>query len=86
MAAWRGRRNGAVGAMSPGHPLGQDGGADVNLRIKCRRFRRDETAATALEYCLIAALIGLAIIAGASAFGTSINAGYSDIAGSIPSN
>jgi pilus assembly protein Flp/PilA len=58
----------------------------VNLGISYRRLRRDETGATALEYCLIAALIGLAIIAGATAFGTSINAGYSDIAGSIPAS
>ena len=61
-------------------------GADVNLRVGYRRFRRDETAATAFEYCLIAALVGLAIIAGATLLGTSVNAGYSDIAGSIPSS
>jgi pilus assembly protein Flp/PilA len=62
-------------------------GVDVKkLLCRCRRFGRDESAATAFEYCLIATLIGLAIIAGATILGTTINAGYSDIAGSIPAS
>ncbi|NBN64664.1 Flp family type IVb pilin [Microvirga tunisiensis] len=36
------------------------------------RFAKDESGATAIEYGLIAALIGLAIIAGATALGTEI--------------
>jgi pilus assembly protein Flp/PilA len=56
------------------------------VRRLLRRFGRDTAAATALEYCLIATLIGVAIIVGATALGTSLNSHYSDIAGRIPSN
>ncbi len=38
------------------------------------RFMKDESGATAIEYGLIAALIAVAIIAGATALGSSINA------------
>lgn len=37
------------------------------------RFAKDESGATAIEYGLIAALIGLAIVIGAGALGNSIN-------------
>ena len=37
------------------------------------RFLKDESGATAIEYGLIAALIAVAIIAGASALGTELN-------------
>lgn len=37
------------------------------------RFSRDESGATALEYGLIAGLISLAIVTGATAAGTSVN-------------
>ncbi|MCR9124026.1 MAG: Flp family type IVb pilin [Phyllobacteriaceae bacterium] len=36
------------------------------------RFLKDESGATAIEYGLIAALIAVAIIAGASAIGTEL--------------
>ncbi|NKW09755.1 Flp family type IVb pilin [Ochrobactrum tritici] len=36
------------------------------------RFRKDESGATAIEYGLIAALISVAIIAGASTLGSDI--------------
>lgn len=38
-----------------------------------RKFRRDEEGATAIEYALIAGLIGVAIIVGAQTLGTNIN-------------
>jgi len=38
-----------------------------------RPFLRDRTGATAVEYGLIAALLGLAIIAGATLIGQSVN-------------
>jgi pilus assembly protein Flp/PilA len=44
------------------------------------RFHKDESGATAIEYGLIAALIALAIIAGATALGTQLNAKFSAIA------
>jgi pilus assembly protein Flp/PilA len=37
-----------------------------------RRFMKDETGATAIEYGLIASLIALAIVAGVSAFADSL--------------
>ncbi|YBV95782.1 Flp family type IVb pilin [Phyllobacteriaceae bacterium JZ32] len=43
------------------------------------RFNRDESGATAIEYGLIAALISVAIIGGASALGTSINTKFTSI-------
>ncbi|MBA8901067.1 Flp family type IVb pilin [Phyllobacterium sp. P30BS-XVII] len=37
------------------------------------RFLKDESGATAIEYGLIAALISVGIIAGATSLGTSLN-------------
>jgi pilus assembly protein Flp/PilA len=44
------------------------------------KFLKDESGATAIEYGLIAALIAMAIIVGATALGTSINDKFSKIA------
>ncbi|MGD9536195.1 MAG: Flp family type IVb pilin [Alphaproteobacteria bacterium] len=38
-----------------------------------RNFRRDEEGVTAIEYGLIAALVGVAIIGGATLLGDSLN-------------
>jgi pilus assembly protein Flp/PilA len=43
------------------------------------RFARNESGATAVEYGLIAALIGVVIIAGAGALGTALNDKFSAI-------
>ena len=43
------------------------------------RFAKDESGATAIEYGLIAALLALAITAGASTLGTSLNTQFSNI-------
>ena len=47
------------------------------------RFIKDESGATAIEYGLIAALIAVALIAGATALGTDINSKFSNIASTI---
>ena len=47
------------------------------------RFLKDKNGATAIEYGLIAALIGVVIIAGVTALGTSIDATFNDIATAI---
>ena len=47
------------------------------------RFAQDEFGATAIEYGLIAALIGLAIVAGATLIGTNLNQLYKDIAAKL---
>ena len=43
------------------------------------RFAKDESGATAIEYGLIAALIALAVIAGAGAIGTQLEATFEKI-------
>ncbi len=55
------------------------------------RFVKDESGATAIEYGLIAALIAVAIIAGATAIGTQLNDKFTDVSkaietGKMPTN
>ncbi len=45
-----------------------------------KRFKNDESGATAIEYGLIAALIALAIVVGAGAVGTSLDTQFNNIA------
>ena len=47
------------------------------------RFVKDESGATAIEYGLIAALIALAIMVGATALGSALNAKFVNIAGQL---
>lgn len=47
------------------------------------RFAHDESGATAIEYGLIAALIGVAIVAGAGLVGTNLNTMFNGIAGKL---
>ena len=47
------------------------------------RFVKDESGATAIEYGLLAALIGVGIVAGASTLGNNLNEGLSDVGGVI---
>jgi len=49
------------------------------------RFVKDESGATAIEYGLIAALIALAIITGATALGNALNSKFSAIATTVGS-
>ena len=44
------------------------------------RFLKDESGATAIEYGLIAALISVALIAGASSLGNALNGTFSGLA------
>ena len=46
-----------------------------------KHFVRDEEGVTAIEYGLIAALVAIAIIAGATALGGNINALFTRVAG-----
>jgi pilus assembly protein Flp/PilA len=48
-----------------------------------KRFAQDESGATAIEYSLIAALIGVVIIGGATYLGTTISAKFSSIGDTI---
>ena len=47
------------------------------------RFIEDESGATAIEYGLIAALIAVGMIAGATAIGDQVNAKFDEVAGEI---
>ena len=47
------------------------------------RFSKDESGATAIEYGLIAALIALAIVSGATALGSAIGNLFDDIGTSL---
>lgn len=47
------------------------------------RFVKDESGATAIEYGLIAALIALAIIGGATQLGTAIDTKFKDVASTL---
>ena len=45
-----------------------------------KRYKTDETGATAIEYGLMSALIGVLAITGMSSLGMSVNAKFDDIA------
>lgn len=47
------------------------------------RFMKDESGATAIEYGLIAALISVALIAGASSLGNSLNNTFTKLGGKL---
>jgi pilus assembly protein Flp/PilA len=47
--------------------------------MNLKRFLKDESGATAIEYGLIAALVSVAIIAAVTALGTNLSAVFTDI-------
>ena len=47
------------------------------------RFIEDESGATAIEYGLIAALIAVGMIVGATAVGDKVNAKFNEVAGEM---
>ena len=51
------------------------------LALVVKNFWKDEEGVTAIEYGLLAALIAVAIIVGATAVGVNLNAMFSGIAG-----
>ncbi len=53
------------------------------MRNLLTRFVQDETGATAIEYGLIATLIAVAIIVGATALGSKLNDTFNTIAGKL---
>jgi pilus assembly protein Flp/PilA len=48
-----------------------------------KRFLKNEDGATAIEYGLIAALIGVAIIAAVSSVGDGLNGTFTKVAGKL---
>ena len=53
------------------------------MKTILKRFVKNESGATAIEYGLIASLIGVAIIVGAGALGTSLNSTFNAISSKI---
>jgi pilus assembly protein Flp/PilA len=54
-----------------------------NFSQSFKTFWADEDGATAIEYGLLAALIGLVMAAGATTLGTNLDALFADIAASL---
>ncbi|MES1198748.1 MAG: Flp family type IVb pilin [Pseudomonadota bacterium] len=52
-------------------------------RIQARRFVKNEAGATAIEYGLIAALIGVVIITALTTLGTNLTATFNTVAGKL---
>ena len=50
------------------------------------RFMKDESGATAIEYGLIAALISVALITGATTLGNKLNSQFNALAGKLNYN
>ena len=50
------------------------------MKTLIRRFAEDQSGATAIEYGLIATLIAVAIIAGATVLGTKLNEVFNGLA------
>ena len=56
---------------------------ESNMKNLVAKFASDESGATAIEYGLIAALIAVAMIVGATSVGTAINAKFANVAARI---
>lgn len=56
------------------------------MKTLISRFHKDESGATAIEYGLIAALIGVVLITGATLLGTNLSTLFSNIAGDLLGN
>ena len=55
----------------------------VAMRDLLRRFLRNESAATAIEYGLIAALIAVVIITGVKSVGTKMSTTFTTLSGNL---
>ena len=53
------------------------------MRLLFLQFLKDESAATAIEYALIAAGIALAIVTAVNSLGTAVNSQYSAVSTSL---
>jgi pilus assembly protein Flp/PilA len=53
------------------------------LKIDLKKFIRDESGATAIEYALMATFIFLAIIVSVKALGTKVSAVFPKVAGNL---
>lgn len=56
------------------------GGTDMKLVQKLLHLARNRSGATVIEYCLLAGIICIAIVAGATSLGQSANDSYNSVA------
>ncbi len=55
------------------------------MKSLCSRFIDDETGTTAIEYALIAAIVGVGIIAALGQLRTSLSSTFNTVAGNLTS-
>ncbi len=55
----------------------------TKIKLSTARFYKNEEGVTAIEYALIAALVAVVIIGGATLLGTNLNTLFTNIAGKI---
>ena len=55
----------------------------MTIQNMCSKFLKDETGATAIEYALIATLIAVALIAGATTLGNEIGDSFDQTANTV---
>jgi pilus assembly protein Flp/PilA len=53
------------------------------MRLLIAKFLRDERGATAIEYCLIASFIALAIMVSVQSIGPTLNAKFTSVNSSL---
>ena len=53
------------------------------MKTIMKKFRKDENGATAIEYALIAGLIGVVIIAGATTLGNNISSKFTSVGSKV---
>jgi pilus assembly protein Flp/PilA len=56
---------------------------ETDMKSIIARFVQDESGATAIEYGLIAALISVALITGATTLGSALNTQFNTLAGKL---
>ena len=56
---------------------------EPNMKTVFSRFLKDESGATAIEYSLIAALIGVAVIAAVKSLGLTLSSKFSNITANL---
>ena len=55
----------------------------MTIQNMCSKFLKDETGATAIEYALIATLISVALIAGATTLGNKVEDSFDQTANTV---
>ena len=54
------------------------------MRDLVSRFRDDRSGATAIEYCLIAGVVSMAVVGGALTIGAKLNSFFLELGAALP--